>query len=119
MTIRISALLTRRLVTRLGHEVAGAVSTGEDAVNKARDLRPDIILMDIGLKGEMDGIEAATEINSIYDTPIIYITAYTDSGTKQRMDMTRHAGRLSKPFQEEDLQDMIHNVMNDTAASNM
>jgi CheY-like chemotaxis protein len=48
-------------------------------VNKARELRPDIILMDIGLKGEMDGIEAATKINSIYDTPNIYITAYTDS----------------------------------------
>jgi DNA-binding NarL/FixJ family response regulator len=106
-------------VTRLGHEVAGAVSTGEDAVNKARELRPDIILMDIGLKRDMDGIEAAAEINSIYDTPIVYVTAYTDSDTKQRMDTTRHAGRLSKPFQEEDLDNIIKNVMNEAAASNM
>jgi len=116
---RISVLLTRRLVARLGHEVAGAVSTGEDAVNQARELRPDIILMDIGLKGEMDGIEAATEINSIYDTPIIYMTAYTDSGTKQRMDLTKHVGQLSKPFREEDLQDMIQHLMNNSVPGYM
>ena len=62
----------------LGYEVTATVSSGEKAVEMAEKTRPDIILMDIVLKGEMGGIEAAEEINKRMKVPIVYITAYSD-----------------------------------------
>jgi signal transduction histidine kinase len=88
----------------LGHTVAGTARSGAEAVQQARAVRPDLILMDIRLEGEMDGIEAAKEIRAREDIPIVYLTAYADEATLQRAKITEPYGYLLKPFQTRDLQ---------------
>jgi PAS domain S-box-containing protein len=78
-------------------------SSGEEAVKKAGDARPNIILMDIMLNGDMDGTQAAEQIRTHFDIPIIYITAYTDEKTLQRAKLTQPFGYLVKPFVEREL----------------
>jgi len=87
----------------LGYEVAAVASSGEGAIQKAADTHPDLVLMDITLKGEMDGIEAAEEIISRYDIPVVYLTAHTDEKTLQRAKITEPLGYILKPFGEKDL----------------
>ncbi|HVN97166.1 MAG TPA: response regulator [Syntrophorhabdaceae bacterium] len=108
---RISVLLAIRLLERLGHTVVDAVSTGKDAIERTAASNPDVILMDVGLKGDMDGIEAAKQINRLFSIPIIFVTAYTDQGTAKRMNETRFSGLISKPFQEEDLLRAVGEVL--------
>lgn len=91
------------MLKRLGYDVAGVVMSGEKAVIKATDLQPELILMDIGLRGDMDGIEAAEKIRSRLNIPVVYLTAYGDEDTIQRAKMTKPLGFLSKPIQEDDL----------------
>lgn len=87
--------------------VSGVASTGREAVEKAQATRPDLVLMDIRLKGEMDGIQAAREIREHLDIPVIYLTAYSDERTLQRAKVTEPHGYLLKPFEREDLQASI------------
>lgn len=99
----------------LGYKVPAVVYSGEDAVKKAEELKPDLILMDIKLEGEMDGIEAAEEIKKHYDIPVIYLTAYSDEGTVERAKKTEpegyvlkgHSGFIHKPFEESELHSVI------------
>jgi two-component system sensor histidine kinase/response regulator len=91
----------------LGYEVAAVASTGEGAIQKAAETHPDLVLMDIILKGEMDGIEAAKEIISRYDIPVVYLTAHTDEKTLQRAKITEPFGYILKPFGEKDLYSTI------------
>ena len=65
----------------LGYSVPAVVRTGEEAIDAASQLRPDVVLMDIGLSGEMDGIDAATQIRSRLDVPVVYLTAQADEAT--------------------------------------
>src|SRR6266700_3973971 len=81
-------------------EVAG---TGEEAVSKAIEAPPDLILMDIVLPGTIDGIEAAEEIRKRFDIPVIYLTAYSDSRTLERAKKTGPFGYLLKPLKDRDL----------------
>ena len=92
---------------RLGYEVAGMAASGEDAVAMAVDLRPDLILMDILLKGAMDGIEAAESIRGKHDAPVIYLTAHSDAATLARAKTTGPFGYILKPFDERDLATQI------------
>jgi len=87
----------------LGYEVAAVASSGEGAIQKAAETHPDLVLMDITLKGEMDGIEAAEEIISRYNIPVVYLTAHTDEKTLQRAKITEPLGYILKPFGEKDL----------------
>jgi two-component system, response regulator PdtaR len=87
----------------LGHEVVDIVFSGEDAVEKAIKIEPDLILMDIVLKGDMDGIEAASEIRNRLDIPIIYLTAYSDEEMLKRARMTEPYGYILKPFNNSEL----------------
>ena len=87
----------------LGYTVASVVSSGEEAIQKAEKDRPDLVLMDIVLQGEMDGIEAANQIHSCYDIPIIYLTAYADEKVLERAKITEPFGYIVKPFINEDL----------------
>lgn len=89
------------------YQVSGVASTGREAVDKARQQRPDLVLMDIHLKGDMDGVQAAREIHDRLDIPVIYLTAYCDERTLQRAKMTEPHGYLLKPFEREDLQASI------------
>ena len=81
---RITAEDIKSGLENAGYKVPALVSTGEDAIDKAGKLRPDLVLMDIKLKGKMDGIEAAGQIKLRYNIPVIYLTAYSDEYTVKR-----------------------------------
>jgi two-component system, response regulator PdtaR len=91
------------------------VSSGEDAIEKAGKLKPDLVLMDIKLKGKMDGIEAAGKIKYLYNIPVIYLTAYSDEYTVKRAKITEpsgyilkeETGLIRKPFEESELHTAI------------
>ena len=87
----------------LGYLVPATASSGEEAVQCAAELRPDLVLMDIVLAGEMDGIQAAEEIRVRYDIPVIYLTAYADEITLQRAKITGPLGYILKPYKEREL----------------
>lgn len=99
----ITALDIRGLLESMGFEVVSIASHGVEAIQKAEDLKPDLILMDIMIKGEMDGIEAAEKIKTIFDVPIIYMTAYGDEETFKRAKLTEPYGFITKPFNREEL----------------
>ncbi len=87
----------------LGYEVAGIVSTGEEAVRLALDERPDLVVMDIMLAGDMDGTQAAAEIRKKTRIPVVFSTAYTDQVTLERVKPTAPYGYLIKPFDQAEL----------------
>jgi CheY-like chemotaxis protein len=93
----------RMSLQSLGYTVSSVVSSGEEAIQKAEKDKPDLVLMDIMLKGEMDGIEAASQIRSCYNIPIIYLTAYADEKILERARITEPFGYIVKPFVNEDL----------------
>ena len=93
----------RSRLAGLGYSIVGTASTGEEAIVKANATRPDAILMDIGLKGDIDGISAAETIRKTQDTPIIYLTANSDITTLQRAKITGPFGYVLKPFDEREL----------------
>jgi CheY-like chemotaxis protein len=93
----IIALMLEQMVTKLGYEIVGKVSSGEMAVEQSIACRPDIILMDIRLQGEIDGIEAVTKIQESMDTMVIYITGNTDKMHKRRIEKTKYLDFLVKP----------------------
>ncbi len=91
-------------LTDMKYEVAALVTSGEEAIKKAEEIIPDLILMDVMLQGEMDGIDAAGRIRSRFDIPIIYITAYADDNLVEKAKLTNHFGYLLKPFKDRELQ---------------
>ena len=98
--------LAQRL-QEMGHTVPAVVSSGAEAVEKAAVIHPDLILMDIHLQGEMDGIEAAAQIRAQGDVPVVYLTAYADEPTLERAKVTEPFGYVLKPFEERELQATI------------
>lgn len=99
----ILAMLIKGKLQSSGYEIADWVDTGEDAIKRAKELLPDLILMDIVLKGKMDGIEASEQIRKSLDIPIIYLTAYSDDEILKRAQITEPYAYLIKPFREEEL----------------
>jgi signal transduction histidine kinase len=91
----------------LGYEVCDVVASGAEAIASASTNLPDLILMDIKLKGNMDGIEAAAEIYNLLNIPIVYLTAYGDTTTVERAKLTEPFGYLVKPFEEKELHTAI------------
>lgn len=100
---RVVARDIEKRLKKLGYVVPASVASGEEAIKKVEELRPDLVLMDIRLKGQMDGIEAAEQIRVDFDTPVIYLTAYADEATLQRAKVTEPFGYIVKPFDERDL----------------
>ncbi len=94
--------LTRTL-TSLGYTFAGAVSSGEEAVERTGQLRPDLVLMDISLEGEMDGIEAADQIRARFDRPVVYLTVHAEGDVLELAKFTNPYGYLTKPISREAL----------------
>jgi DNA-binding LytR/AlgR family response regulator len=92
---------------KLGYNVVGAASTGERAFELAASEKPDIILMDIMLKGEMNGIETASRVKEELQIPVIYLTAYADESTLEKAKVTEPYGYIIKPFKEVDLHTSI------------
>ena len=88
---------------KLGYIVTATVASGEEAIEKVAENRPDLVLMDIVLKGDMDGVTAAEKIRNRVDIPIVFLTAYADDQTLQRAKLTNPFGYIIKPFQQNDL----------------
>jgi CheY-like chemotaxis protein len=105
----------QRQLTRLGHTVLGVVSSGEEALAQTLQLQPDLVLMDIRLLGEMDGVEAAECIRARVQVAIIFMTAYGDAGTLQRVQASSPAMVLQKPFQHAELQSALVKVLGEAA----
>jgi two-component system cell cycle sensor histidine kinase/response regulator CckA len=101
------ALDIEKRLKALEYDVAGIASSGQEAIELIASASPDLILMDVHLKGEMDGIEAAAYINQHHDMPIVFLTAFADARTVQRAKLAEPYGYLIKPFNERDLQTTI------------
>ena len=107
----ITALDIQGLLERVGFEVVSTASSGIEAIQKARDLKPDLILMDVTLKGEMDGIEAAERIMTLFDIPVIYLTGYSDEKTFERIKLTQPYGFITKPIGYDELRATIETAL--------
>lgn len=94
-------------LSSLGYEVDGILPRGEEAIMHVKENNVDIILLDINLKGKLDGIETAQQIQQFSNVPIIYLTANADEATFNKAKTTRPAGFISKPFKQLDLQRAI------------
>jgi two-component system, LytTR family, response regulator LytT len=92
---------------KIGYQVTAAVSNGEKALEEIEENRPDIILMDIMLKGKMTGIEAAKIIKKRFDIPVIFLTAYADDNTLNNAKVSEPYGYLIKPYKDKELQTTI------------
>jgi PAS domain S-box-containing protein len=104
------AIIAKDLEWRLrgmGYEVPFVVASGEEAISKAEESNPDLVLMDIMLRGTMDGIEAANQIRTKADIPIIYLTAYIDEEILERAKITEPFGYLIKPIGDRELHSTI------------
>ncbi|MCC7557636.1 MAG: PAS domain S-box protein [Methanobacteriaceae archaeon] len=99
----ITALELKRKLMHWGYEISATVDTGKKAVETALELEPDLILMDIVLKGDLDGIKAFKKIKKSLDIPIIYITAHSDENTLNRAQETDPFGYILKPIDDKDL----------------
>ncbi len=91
-------------LTKMGYTVVDVASRGQEAVEKALDLRPDLILMDINLKDDMDGVDTAIHIREQYDVPIIFCTAYSNEDTLERAKVSEPYGYVLKPFDNRELE---------------
>ena len=97
----------RERLSRLGFTVIAAVSSGEEGIELATRELPDLVLMDIRLSGDKDGVQAAREIREQVDIPIVYLTAHSDRRTVERANQTDHDGFILKPFLRSELQSTI------------
>ena len=101
------AMDIRGRLTNLGYNVVGIIDSGEKAVQTAETLRPDLVLMDIRLKGGMDGVAAADQIRLQLDLPVVFLSAYADDATLERAKVTQPYGYLLKPFKDQELHTII------------
>lgn len=92
---------------KAGYEVPAIVTSGEEAIQQAGQIRPDLVLMDIRLQGEMLGIEAAEQIRTQFDIPVVYLTAYADEASLKQAKPSQPFGYLVKPFRGEELRSTI------------
>ena len=91
----------------LGYQVTAIVHSGEEALESAAQERPDLVLMDVNLQGEIDGITAGEKMRSRFQIPVIYLTAYADENTLRRVNSTKPFGYIVKPFEEKNLHTTI------------
>lgn len=103
----IVAMDVQTSLKNLGYAVPITVSSGEEAIKKAQETHSDLVLMDIRLKGDMDGVEAAEQIHACSNIPVVYLTAYADERTLERVKTTESYGCILKPFQERELRASI------------
>lgn len=94
-------------LSKLGYDVTGIVTRGEEAISHIKQQLPDIVLMDIQLKGQLDGIDTVVQMQRQFDIPVIYLTANTDDEHFERAKKTKPYAFISKPFKKLDLQHAI------------
>ncbi len=101
----------RNMLKGAGYHVAAVAFLGEEAVKKAQDAHPDLVLMDIGLKGEIDGIEAAKKIRELYQIPVVFLTGFADENTLAKAREADPSGFIIKPIAEEELRKTIEEAL--------
>ena len=97
----------KKMLKNLGYLITGVAVSGEDAINKAESTFPDLVLMDIMLKGELDGVEASKIIIKKFGIPVVYLTACSDNKMIEKAWNTGISGYITKPFDEKDLKKAI------------
>jgi PAS domain S-box-containing protein len=97
------ALSIQAVLKKMGYKVVGIAVTGSEAIALAMEHKPDVILMDIHIKGDIDGIQTTEKLNKITDIPVIFLTAYADDETVQRAIKTRSHSYLVKPYNPREL----------------
>lgn len=105
------AMDIRLRLIRLGYNVCGIAATAEEAIEKSGEHSPDLVFMDIKLKGEMDGIDAASEIRRRFKIPVVYLTSLSDDGTLKRAMTTEPSGYIKKPFEDKQLQSAVEEAL--------
>ena len=95
--------IVRWRLANLGYEICGSAATGAEAMDCMAKMRPDIVLMDITLKGEMDGIETAGRIKKNFNVPVIFVSSHTDGEIIARAKAVSPAGFIKKPFDDDSL----------------
>lgn len=108
---RSTSEIIKQFIRKLGFNIAGAVTSGEDAMKFIEEFSPDIVLMDITLEGKIDGVESAKHINEKYNLPVIYISSSSDADTIERIKDTNAFGYIIKPFDKRDLKASIEMAM--------
>jgi two-component system, response regulator PdtaR len=93
----------KAILGKLGHNIVAVASSGEDAIQSAEDSKSDLILINIKLKGEMSGVEAANKILSLYQIPIIFLTVFIKNCLNKSLKLPEDSIVLSKPIKEEHL----------------
>ncbi len=107
----ITSLELKSILQRNGYNVVGTVLTGGDAILEASVKRPDVILLDIGLIGDMNGIEAGNYIKTRYNIPIVFVTANTNRATYDEAMSLNPEAYIAKPFDEKILVDTLKDVL--------
>jgi CheY-like chemotaxis protein len=110
------SMVEERIIEKLGYEVVGKLVYGEEAVDKVDELNTDVIVMDISLKGDMDGIEAMEKIREKSDIPVIYLSGSTDRYHYERARKTNFIAYLKKPVTSSDLKDPLENAVEELSA---
>ncbi len=113
---RLVAQHISQLLQDEGYHVCAIASDGQTAIKKTIELQPDLILLDIRIKGEIDGIETAAHIQSLYNIPFLYLTAFSDRETVERAQLTSPMGYVLKPFRREQLLSSIAVALSTHAA---
>lgn len=101
---RIVALHLQQQLRKLGYEVAGTAASGEKALRQITQLRPDLVLMDINIEGDIDGVDTAARIPTNLNIPVVYLTAHAEPSTLKRAQATRPYAYLLKPFSDRELE---------------
>ncbi|HEY1405317.1 MAG TPA: response regulator [Spirochaetota bacterium] len=110
----IIAMDIQNTLKSLGYESISIAESGESAIEAVAESRPDLILMDIGLSGSMDGIDTATQIQAVAPgLPVMFLTSYSNLKVRERAEKVPHCGYLLKPFSPDLLGDAVIRVLSD------
>ncbi len=104
---RVVAEDINRSLLNIGYQVTSVVSSGEEALDQVKSKQPDLVLMDIVLRGALNGIETAEQIRSLFNIPVVYLTAYADEDTLSKAKLTEPFGYILKPFNDRELHSTI------------
>ena len=107
----IFAMSMQRVLIKSGYDVSEPVSSGEEAVKRTNEEKPDLVIMDVMLDGRIDGIEAAMDIRSLHDMPIVFISGYQEAELLERAGSVASSIYLTKPIKPRDLELAIHQVL--------
>lgn len=103
----INQLSIKQSLRKMGYVVAGSAASGKEAIEKATELKPDLILMDITLKGGMSGLDAAAEILKKQDLEVVYLTAHSSKDAFEHASETDFSGYIIKPFTDKELENTV------------